>query len=96
MSEFLSADYPNALMLEMQYFWDGPHNLWRLEDLPEPQDHDTQRYAILASLVESLALAFNYRKSLGLRRRLSSAANDQHECSPTWAVNAPPLDSMLV
>ena len=69
MCEFLCSNESNRLMLEMQYFWDHPPSgLWRLCMIPDPQDHDTERYAVLASLVESLVLAFNNRTTLGLRR----------------------------
>lgn len=99
MSEFLSADDSNALMLEMQYFWDGPHALWTLEDIPDPQDSNKERYAIIASLIESLAVAFAFRRSMGLRRERDSAVDnraDQLEVVPSWVANVPALDYLLV
>jgi hypothetical protein len=96
MCEFLCADDQNALMLEMDYFWDGPHSLWRVEDIPDPRDHDERRHAVLASTVESLTLAFNFRHNLGLRREQSSSGDWQLEICPEWAIKAPPLQPPLV
>lgn len=107
MSEFLSADEPHALVQETQYFWDGPHALWQLEHVPDPRDSDGERYALLASLVESLVLAFNYRMSLGARRgggvggewQKGADADDgreQQETCPAWTATVPPLEVPLV
>jgi hypothetical protein len=99
MSEFLCADESNQLMLEMQYFWNHPS--WTLHQLPDPRDDDAERYAILASLVESLVLAFNYRLKLGLRRDKSHRGSDLRsqiipETCPSWTTRVTKLDRPLV
>ncbi|KAK2811280.1 hypothetical protein FQN49_008472 [Arthroderma sp. PD_2] len=50
---------------ETEYFW---YRGWELNSIEDPQDSDPVRYAILASLVEELVTAFNWRLSLGMRR----------------------------
>lgn len=99
MCEFLCANDSNQLMLEVQYFWDHPRpDLWALEMLPDPRDDDAERYAILASLVESLVLAFNYRLKLGLRRKLAtenSTSQLQENC-PYWTSQVLKLQNALI
>ncbi|KAK3723947.1 hypothetical protein LTR37_001431 [Vermiconidia calcicola] len=102
MCEFLCADESNQLMMEMQYFWDHPRpDAWTLNGLPDPQDNDVERYAILASLVESLVLAFNQRLRLGLRRGQPSRDSASHlqdilETCPLWTSKITKLKSTLV
>jgi hypothetical protein len=64
--EFICADESNQVMLETSYFWSN--DSWSFSSIPDPCDSDIERYAVLASLVESLVYAFNYRLSLGSRR----------------------------
>lgn len=92
MCEFLCADDCNELMLEVQYFWNNPSDAWRLESIPDPCDLDRERYAVLASIVESLTQAFNLRLEMGLRRGTSK---QQQEVCPGWTCGVPPLDYPL-
>jgi hypothetical protein len=93
----IASDDGNAITTEMQYFWDGPHDRWKLEDIPDLPDPDEQRYAIMASIVESLVLSFNWRRGLGARRNrsCSSAEDDGPECCPGWAEKVPSLAERL-
>lgn len=101
MCEFLCADESNQLMLEMQYFWNqAPLTLWSVSMIPDPCDENVERSAILASLVESLYLAFTYRHQLGLRRPGASGCappvdSGKEDC-PTWTEGVPRLCSTLV
>ncbi|KAI1930173.1 hypothetical protein LOZ66_002071 [Ophidiomyces ophidiicola] len=61
----ISGEYA-SLGPETEYFW--YQRCWTLHDIPDPKDPDPVRYAILASLLEELVVAFNWRLSLGLRR----------------------------
>lgn len=45
-----------------------PEPRWELACIPDPQDNDPIRHAILASMVEALVDAFNARLELGIRR----------------------------
>lgn len=92
MCEFLCADESDELMLEMQYFWNNSSTSWRLEAVPDPCDHDQQRYVVFASMVESLVRAFNYRLSLGLQR---GAGEQREEKCPPWTRRVPALKSRL-
>ncbi|KAF2718144.1 hypothetical protein K431DRAFT_231406 [Polychaeton citri CBS 116435] len=100
MYEFLCIEESNQLMLETRYFWDSP---WKLGMIPDPGDANLERYAVIASIVESLELAFRYRYSLGSRRprypsRLSG--NPKYEDSefacPSWTSAVPRLSSPLI
>lgn len=99
MYDFLCANNSNQLMLEAKYFWQ--RGSWRLRSLPDPQDENPERSAVLASVVESLVLAFNWKmKLLGLRRDSLAADNtvSQHqmETSPSWTSEVPKLNQKLV
>jgi hypothetical protein len=89
--EFICADQPNQVMLETNYFWS--HNSWSLCSIPDPCDDDDERYAMLASLVESLVIAFNYRLSLGFRR--DGALDEKSENCPPWVSRVPALRDTL-
>ncbi|KAJ5915762.1 hypothetical protein N7454_010903 [Penicillium verhagenii] len=60
------ADHYELMGWEIQYFFKRPH--WKLQSIPDPKDPDPLRYAIVASIVEELYDAVNWRLSLGLRR----------------------------
>lgn len=89
--EFICANDPNQIMLEMQYFWS--RSSWTLSSIPDPADSDVQRYAVLASLVESLVAAFNFRLNLGLRRD-EGPGSDPESC-PSWVSKVPALRDQL-
>ena len=89
--EFICANEPNQIMLETKYFWS--RGSWNLHAISDPCDRDTERYAILASLVESLVYAFNYRLNLGSRRE--ATIEPQSQSCPPWASKVPALRSQL-
>ena len=91
-------------MLEGYYFW--MQSAWRLKDIPDPQDPNPLRYAILASLVESMVQAYNWKISIGARRGLRSQpravdeahrreVNKPYEEPPEWAVRAPGVEEWV-
>lgn len=68
-----------------------PEPRWSLARVPDPQDDDPVRYAILASLVEALVDAFNWRLELGIRRDNTTDRSEQQrgsnfirEEAPSW------------
>ncbi|CAE7153787.1 unnamed protein product [Rhizoctonia solani] len=95
------AQDQNEIMQESQYFW--RHNDWAIRDIPDPRDPDPVRYAMLASMVEELVDAFNYKIGLGLRRGSAiydreAVANEEArplEVSPEWALEVAGLDNLV-
>ncbi|KAJ5098735.1 hypothetical protein N7532_005736 [Penicillium argentinense] len=57
-----------AIGPEVEYFFYQSRRSWAIHRIPDPEDHDPVRYAILACIAEELALAFNWRMGLGMRR----------------------------
>lgn len=62
---------------ECEYFFFHNEQSWRLSQILDPQDAGPIRYAILASMVEALVDAFNWRLQLGLRRDKSMDESEQ-------------------
>ncbi|KAG8763981.1 hypothetical protein FRC11_007031 [Ceratobasidium sp. 423] len=91
----------NEIMLESQYFW--RHSDWAIHDIPDPRDPDPVRYAMLASMVEELVDAFNYKIGLRLRRGAAiydneAVANEEThpiEVRPEWTSQVPGLDNLV-
>lgn len=88
------------LSYECEYLFRQNSKRWLLCQLPDPRDDDPIRYAILASLVEALVDAFNWRLKLGLRRGGSRyrqskgmAIDSMLEEAPLWAKKAAPVGS---
>ncbi|KAF8797806.1 hypothetical protein BYT27DRAFT_7343977 [Phlegmacium glaucopus] len=88
-------------MLESDYFWRRAR--WRIKDIPDPKDPNPLRYAILASLVESMVEAYNWKITLGLRRGVGVTSKEQDEAFrrdpnkpfeevPSWASLVHPLE----
>lgn len=75
---------------ECEYFFFHDEDSWRLCRLPDPKDPDPIVYAILASMVEALVDAFNWRLEQGLRRNKSIDESEQRTTSfkreepPIW------------
>lgn len=95
----------NEMMEESQYFFHGRPN-WRVKDIPDPQDPDPVRYAILASLAETLVTSFNLKISMGLRRGITHEKpllifkfrddpDPPLEDPPTWCAEVKPLTDPL-
>ncbi|KAI4185631.1 MAG: hypothetical protein LQ346_005854 [Caloplaca aetnensis] len=101
--EYMCAGYHSQVQYETEYFYFHPDTArWTLEKIPDPQDDDDQRYAFVASIIEALVAAFNWRLSLGLQRdrsRLSFAEMSAHPVplnrAPKWVAFVPPLPEPL-
>ncbi|KAJ5366025.1 hypothetical protein N7517_008911 [Penicillium concentricum] len=59
------ADRYELMGYETEYFFRPD---WKLGDIPDPKDEDPLRYPMIASIMEELHEAVNWRLSLGLRR----------------------------
>lgn len=105
---FCAADDP-CISYEAEYFWKRSEPEWQLRLLADPVEYgcaDPEQYAVMASLVEDLVDAFNWRLELGLRRdgnhsyrRLDSGRAPmpfEPESCPQWTKKASPLDERLV
>ena len=86
---------------ECEYFFFHKEPRWRLCQIADPKDDDPVRYAILASMLDALVVAFNWRLELGLRRSgrtdLSEkrATNFTPEQAPIWVKDVAPLPHTL-
>lgn len=96
-----------AIGPEVEYFFYQSRRSWAIHRLPDPNDSDPVRYAILACIAEELALAFNWRMSLGMRRDKSQHVYRKSfddllppftaEAAPDWTSRVSPVDvEMLV
>ncbi|KAL2756331.1 hypothetical protein ACRALDRAFT_210495 [Sodiomyces alcalophilus JCM 7366] len=90
------------LSYECDYFFSHSEPHWRLSRLPDPRESDPVRSAVLASLVEALAIAFNWKLRLGLRRCGSQSEEvgdqvpqDLLETAPPWTTKVRPLAGKL-
>lgn len=90
---------------ETEYFWYQNRGRWALERIADPRDPDPIRYAILASLAESLVDAFNWRLGLGMRRNKKHIRRERDsdpypsfmpENAPGWASSVPAIDLQLL
>ncbi|MFI5421442.1 MAG: hypothetical protein ACHQ1H_10795 [Nitrososphaerales archaeon] len=99
------AHNEDEMMQESQY-WFHKQTDWLLADIPDPQDPDPVRYAILASLTDALVLSFNHKIKYGMRRgitdkqplKISEFRSDPDpplESSPTWCTEVGPLSQRL-
>ncbi|KAJ5091891.1 hypothetical protein NUU61_006761 [Penicillium alfredii] len=88
---------------ETEYFFFQEN--WKLQDIPDPRDPDPLRYAILASIMEELHEAVNWRLSLGLRRNREHVYRERDsdpwppftpEELPGWTKKVPPIDRDLL
>lgn len=101
--ELYLADHYALMGWETEYFFFRPD--WKLKDIPDPKDPDPLRYAVIASIVEELHEAVNWRLSLGLRRdRTHVYREDDHdpwppftsEELPSWTSCVPPINRDLL
>ncbi|KAG5999281.1 hypothetical protein E4U54_001953 [Claviceps lovelessii] len=106
--EFIVLDRHISYRNTLEYFW--RQREWKLQDIPDPQDDDAERYAVLAGCTYLLARSFNQRVELGLRRENpplitpeeAEAARNvpshlrQWERVPEWAEKVTPLNDTLV
>ena len=97
------ADRYELMGYETEYFFFRAN--WKLRDIPDPKDGDPIRYAMIASLVEELHEAVNWRLSLGLRRNKEHVYREDDtdpwppftpEELPDWTKKVPPIDKDLL
>lgn len=87
---------------ESDYFFRQASLRWQLSRMPDPNDDDPIRYAILASLIEALVDVFNWRMELGIRRgayahldrSANRATNFLREKPPTWTRNVGAIEPL--
>lgn len=86
---------------ECEYFFYHRERHWSLACIPDPRDEDPIRYAILASMVEALVDAFNWRLELGIRRDKTTDKLEQRsfnfvrEEAPSWTSKIGPVAKPL-
>lgn len=90
---------------ETEYFFYQNRKSWDLDRIPDPQDPDSVRYAILACFVEALVDAFNWRLSLGMRKDKNHIYRERGEDpwppytpvkGPGWTRHVPPVEMEYV
>lgn len=87
---------------ECTYFFFHNESRWLLSNVPDPEDNDPVRYAMLASMVEALVDAFNWRLQLGIRRDNTldrsdkRATNFKREVAPSWTAKVGRVKDKLV
>lgn len=104
--EYFVAGYLTGLRSEVEFFFNHP--TWAVADIPDPEDPDPERYAILAVLPYYLAHAFNRLIERGLPRGcpaiITSAEEEEElrsrpvvlEKEPQWVTRVPKLEKALV
>ncbi|EAS32714.2 uncharacterized protein CIMG_03738 [Coccidioides immitis RS] len=94
-SDFIMMGY------ECTYFFFHREPRWSLACIPDPRDKDPIRYAILASMVEALVDAFNWRLEHGIRRDNTTDKSEQRssnfmrEEAPSWTSKIGPVAKPL-
>ncbi|KAK2758614.1 hypothetical protein FQN54_003304 [Arachnomyces sp. PD_36] len=100
--EAIASRVYDAISPEVEYFFYQKRRSWAVHRIQDPCDPDPVRYAILASIAEQLADAFNWRMSLGMRRdkrkHIYRKTIDEalppfpQETAPSWAMNVPAIN----
>ena len=67
-SEVMTARKYTATSAEVERFWYQVRQSWEVHRIPDPSDSNPIRYAILASIAEELAEAFNWQLWLRMWR----------------------------
>ena len=97
MYAFLVLGQNGMLRCEVEYFFNQAH--WAVTGIPDPQDPDPVRYAVLAAIPHLLVETFNYNIGLGLPRDTPSYIEDFDELRsrpkifeklPEWVAQVPP------
>lgn len=106
MYEYLVIGYITGLRTEIEFFFNQP--TWAVSAIPDPQDPDPERYAILAVLPIYLVTAFNRLIEKGLPRGSPAiiagpkaeaelrARPRVLEQTPEWSRTVAPLSSQLI
>lgn len=95
----------NIIMMgyESTYFFYHSETTWQLSQVPDPEDNDLVRYSLLASFVEALVAAFNWKLEQGLRRDGSQISGEEDndsvqvilETPPSWTSKVKPIAKRL-
>ncbi|KIJ57805.1 hypothetical protein HYDPIDRAFT_171532, partial [Hydnomerulius pinastri MD-312] len=102
--EFFVLDWNVAFRNELEYFCCS-HPDWSVCDLPDPEDHDPLRYAVLAVLTRLMCTSFNRRVELGLPRDAPPIIEDFEELQarpkvferpPEWAERVTSLRERVI
>ena len=101
--EDLSCGQLIWMSYECEYFFFHPERRWRLDQIPDPKDPDPLRSALLASMVEALVDAFNWRLELGIGRDrrfkkdfvVEREVGLEPERCPAWTSSIAPLEKTL-
>ena len=97
MPAFLVTGQNAKLRGEVEYFFNHAH--WAVMEIPDPQDPDPVRCAVLAAIPHLLVESFNYNIGLGLPRDAPSYIEDFDELRsrpkifeklPEWVARVPP------
>lgn len=106
MYEAVVVDSWPMLQYEVEYFWKHGDRRWATANLYDPARDcpgpiDPQRHTIMAAIVEELVKSFEWRLSLGLRRKDPASMLDHEqipltpETLPAWPGKVPALPEML-
>ncbi|KAL9132146.1 MAG: hypothetical protein Q9217_000080 [Psora testacea] len=101
--ENIIEDWTIELRNEIEYFWN--QHQWAVSAIPDPQDPDPTRYAVLAVIPKLLVKAFNRNIEMGLPRDAPAIITDFDELQarpkileeePGWCKQVPALEETLV
>ena len=104
--EYVMLDQNIGMRNEIENFWLQP--AWKVNAIPDPQDEDPARYAVLACITSLLVIAFNNKLQLGAPRDGRSLRSNEEiwalqqrkdrdwETAPDWAAPVPRLHNALV
>lgn len=87
---------------ECTYFFFHNESRWFLSNVPEPEDKDPIRYAMVASMVEVFVDVFNWRFELGIRRDNTLDKTEKHttnfkrEVAPCWTAKVGGVKDKLI
>lgn len=102
--ESVVLDRTTAMRNELEYFWNRDE--WPVAEIPDPEDDDPARYAVLACITHMMVKAFNNNIGIGLPRDAPAIMTDDQieefrnrqkkwETAPEWASKVPSLKETL-
>jgi hypothetical protein len=104
MYEYIVLDYNTGLRTEIEWFWNHP--TWGVNEIPNPNDPDPQRAAILAVIPKFMIMAYNRLIEMGLQRDSPAIITEEMEAEmksrpksleevPAWTLTVRPLKKTL-